>query len=186
MSSRSKAGTIIVMLMVAITIGFGAYYIINLQTQINSLKADLGDDSGVINTWHNILLDTIDVNATFEPIGQLNTTIVVNTGEWVHVSFAGNAKIDPIDTLRHSLIFYFAIDGVMRAPGFVYEEVLDDATEDDVEWIPISFYAIFEDLDPGTYVISIYVEVAYNTCPAQIGGLNSFFGSSLLTQTLIP
>ena len=58
----SKAGTIIVMLMLVITIGFGAFYIINLQTQINSLKES---DSGVVNTWHNILLDTIDVNATF-------------------------------------------------------------------------------------------------------------------------
>ncbi|MHA1190894.1 MAG: hypothetical protein ACTSP9_01190 [Promethearchaeota archaeon] len=182
MSSRSKAGTIIVMLIVAITIGFGAYYIINLQTQINSLK----DDSGVVNTWHNILLNTIDVNSTFEPIGQLNTTIEVNAGEWVHVSFAGNAKLDPTDTLRHSLVFYFAIDDELKAPGFVYEENLDDATEDDVEWVPISFYAIFEDLVPGTYIISIHVTVSYNYCPAQIGGLNSFFGSSLLTQTLIP
>ena len=188
MSNRSKAGTIIVMLMVAITIGFGAYYIINLQTQINSLKEnDSGVvNTGIINTWHNILLDTIDVNATFEPIGQLNTTIEVNTGEWVYVSFAGNAKLDPSDTLRHSLVCYFAIDGDLKAPGFVYEEILDDATEDDVEWIPISFYAIFEDLVPGTYVISIYVAVSYNICPAQIGGLNSYFGSSLLTQTLIP
>ena len=183
MSSRSKAGTIIVMLMVAITIGFGAYYIINLQTQINSLKEN---DSGIVHTWHNILLDTVEVNTTFEPIDQLNTTIEVNTGEWVYVSFAGNAKLDPTDTLRHSLICYFAIDGEFKAPGFVYEESLDDATEDDVEWIPISFYAIFEDLVPGTYVISIHVTVAYNACPAQIGGLSSFMGSSLFTQTLIP
>jgi len=183
MSIRSKAGTIIIMLMVAITIGFGTYFIINLQTQINSLKEN---NSGVVNTWHNILLDTIDVNATFEPIDQLNTTIQVNAGEWVYVSFAGNAKLDPSDTLRHSLICYFAIDGELKAPGFVYEETLDDATEDDVEWIPISFYAIFEDLDPGTFVISIYVAVSYNVCPAQIGGVNSFMGSSLLIQTLIP
>ena len=179
----SKAGTIIVVLMVVITIGFGAFYIINLQTQINGLKES---DSGDVNTWHNILLDTIDVNATFEPIGQLNTTIEVNSGEWVYVAFAGNAKLDPSDTLRHSLICYFAIDGELKAPGFVYEEILDDATEDDVEWIPISFYAIFEDLDPGTYVISIYVSISYNTCPGQIGGVSSFMGSSLLTQTLIP
>ena len=179
----SKAGTIIVMLMLVITIGFGAFYIINLQTQINSLKES---DSGVVNTWHNILLDTIDVNATFEPISQLNTTIEVNAGEWVYVSFASNAKLDPSDTLRHALICYFATDGELKAPGFVYEESLDDATEDDVEWIPINFYAIFEDLDPGTHVISIHVAVSYNTCPAQIGGLPSFMGSSLLTQTLIP
>jgi len=103
----SKAGTIIVMLMLVITIGFGAFYIINLQTQINSLKES---DSGVVNTWHNILLDTIDVNATFEPISQLNTSIEVNAEEWVHVTFAGNAKLDPSDTLRHSLICYFGID----------------------------------------------------------------------------
>ena len=184
MSSRSKAGTIIIMLIIAITIGFGAYSIINLQTQINGLKENY---SGVTNSWHNILLNTIDVNATiFEPIGQLNTTIEVNTGEWVHVSFAGNAKLDPTDTLRHALICYFAIDGDLKAPGFVYEESLDDATEDDVEWIPISFYAIFENLVPGTYIISIYVSVVYNACPAQIGGVNSFMGSSMLTQTLIP
>ena len=183
MSNRSKVGTIILILMVAITIGFGAFYIINLQTQINSLKEN---DSGVVNTWHNILLDTIEVNFTFEPINQLNTTIEVNTGEWVYVSFVGNARIEPSDTLRHSLIFYFAIDGETKAPGFVYEEILDDATEDDVEWIPINFYAIFEDLDPGTHVISIHVRVSYNPCPAQIGGINSFMGSSLLTQTLVP
>ncbi len=183
MSNRSKVGTIIILLIVAITIGFGAYYIINLQTQINSLKEN---DSGVVNTWHNILLDTINVNTTFEPISQLNTTIQVNAGEWVYVSFAGNAKLDPSDTLRHSLIIYFAIDGELKAPGFVYEENLDDATEDDIEWIPINFYAIFENLDPGNYVISIYVEVSYNPCPAQIGGVNSFMGSSLLVQTLIP
>jgi len=184
MSSRSKAGTIIVMLIVVVTIGFGAYYIINLQTQIDSLKEN---DSGVVNTWHNILLETIDVsNNTYEPISQLNTTIEVNAGEWVHVSFAGNANLDPSDTLRHSLICYFAIDGELKAPGFVYEEILEDATQDDVKWIPISFYAIFEDLDPGSHVISIYVSIIYNSCPAQIGGVNSFMGSSLLTQTLIP
>ena len=169
--------------MLVITIGFGAFYIINLQTQINSLKES---DSGVVNTWHNILLDTIDVNATFQPISQLNTSIEVNAEEWVHVTFAGNAKLDPSDTLRHSLICYFGIEGELKAPGFVYKESLDDATEDDIEWIPISFYAIFEDLDPGTYVISIYVSVSFNPCPAQIGGVSSFMGSSLLTQTLIP
>jgi len=177
------------MLIIALTIGFGAYYIINLQTQINNLKENYSgveNDSGVVNTWHNILLVTIDVNNTFEPISQLNTTIEVNTGEWVYVSFAGNAKLDPSDTLRHALICYFAIDGDLKAPGFVYEENLDDATEDDVEWIPINFYAIFEDLDPGTYLISIYVGVSYNACPAQIGGVNSFMGSSLLIQTIIP
>ena len=183
MSNSSKAGTIIVMLIVAITIGFGAYYIINLQTQINSLKES---NSGVVNTWHNILLDTIDVNATFEPIGQLNTTIEVNAGEWVYVSFAGNAKLDPIDTLRHSLIFYFAVDGDLDPPGFVYEEILASATEDDIEWVPVCFHAIFKDLVSGTYVISVYVAVIYNTCPGQVGGVNNNMGSSLLIQTLIP
>jgi len=183
MSNRSKVSTIIILLMGAIIIGFGTYFIINLQTQINKLD---GKNSGIVNTWYSLLLDTIDVNSTYEPIDQLNNTIEVNSGEWVYISFAGNAKLDPIDTLRHSLIFYFAIDGDLEAPGFVYEEILDNATEDDVEWIPVSFYAIFKDLDPGTYVISIYVSVAYNTCPAQIGGVNSFMGSSLLIQTLIP
>ncbi len=94
--------------------------------------------------------------------------------------------MDPIDTLRHSLIMYFAIDGDVKRPGFVYEEILDNATEDDVEWIPVSFYAIFKDLDPGTHLISIYVGVIYNTCPGQVGGVNSNMGSSLLIQTLIP
>lgn len=131
-------------------------------------------------------METIDVNLTYEPIDQLNTTIAVNSGEWVYVSFAGNAKLDPTDTLRHSLVFFFAVDGDLQPPGFVYEEILGSATEDDVEWIPVSFYAIFKDLDPGNYIISIYVSVVYNSCPAQIGGLNTNFGSSLLIQTLIP
>jgi hypothetical protein len=150
--------------------------------QINNLSGD----SGVVNTWYTLLLDTVDVNNTYEPIDPLNTTIEVNAGEWVYISFAGNAKLDPIDTLRHSLIFYFAIDGDLDPPGFVYEENLDDATEDDIEWVPVSFYAIFKDLDPGTYVISIYVAVIYNTCPGQVGGVNSNMGSSLFIQTLIP
>ena len=131
-------------------------------------------------------MDTIDVNSTYEPIDQLNTTITVNSGEWVYISFAGNAKLDPADTLRHSLVFYFGIDGDLQPPGFVYEESLGSATEDDVEWIIVSFYAIFKDLVPGSYIISIYVSVIYNPCPAQVEGLKGFFGSSLLIQTLIP
>ena len=182
MSNKAKAGTIIIIVIVAIFIGFGAFYVINLQAQINELKS-----RGITNTWYTLLLNTIDVNfTTFEPIDPLNTTISVNSGEWVYISFAGNAKLDPADTLRHSLIFYFAIDGALRAPGFVYEEILDDPTEDDVDWIPVSFYAVFTDLIPGTYIISVYVAVIYNACPAQIGGVNSFMGSSLLIQTLIP
>lgn len=182
MSDRSKASTIILIVIGATIIGFGAFYIINLQIQINNLSGD----SGIVNTWYTLLLDTVDVNNTYEPIDPLNTTIEVNAGEWVYISFAGNAKLDPIDTLRHSLIMYFAIDGDVKRPGFVYEEILDNATEDDVEWIPVSFYAIFKDLDPGTHLISIYVGVIYNTCPGQVGGVNSNMGSSLLIQTLIP
>ena len=160
-------------------LGIGVYQLFFVSTP------SVGE-SGVVNTWHSVLLDTIDVNFTYEPIDQLNTTIEVSSGEWVYISFAGNAKLDPSDTLRHSLIFYFAVDGTLRSPGFVYEENLDNASEDDVEWIPVSFYAIFKDLDPGIYVISIHVSIVYNPCPAQIGGVNSFMGSSLLIQTLIP
>lgn len=181
MSNRSKASIIILILMGAI-IGFGTYYIINLQMQVNQLSGG----SGVKNTWYTLLLDNIDVNNTYEPINQLNTTIEVNTGEWVYIAFAGGAKLDPTDTLRHSIGFYFAIDGELEPPGFVYEETLAVGTQDDIEWIPVSFHAIFKDVNPGTYIISIYVAVLYNTCPAQIGGLNVFMGSSLLIQTLIP
>jgi hypothetical protein len=183
MSKRAKAGTIIILVIGAVLIGFGAFYIINLQTQINELKSG---DSGITNTWYTLLLNTVNVNTTYEPIDPLNTTIIVNSGEWVYFSFAGNAKLDPTDTLRHSLILYFAIDGALRAPGFVYEEILDDPTEDDVDWIPVSFHTIFKNIVPGTYVISVYVAVIYNPCPAQIGGVNSNMGSSLLIQTLIP
>jgi hypothetical protein len=186
MSNRTKAGTIILILIGAIIIGFGTFYIISLQMQINKLSIDSGTDSGIVNTWYTLLLDTVDVNNTYEPIDQLNTTIEVNTGEWVHISFTSNAKLDPTDTLRHSIGFYFAINSELEPPGFVYEEILENGAQDDVEWIPVSFYAIFKDLDPGTYIISIYVAVLYNTCPAQIGGLNTFMGSSLLIQTLIP
>jgi hypothetical protein len=182
MSNSSKASTIILILIGAGVIGFGTYYIINLQMQVNQLSGG----SGVKNTWYTLLLDNVDVNNTYEPIGQLNTTIEVSTGEWVYIVFAGGVRLDPADTLRHAIGFYFAIDGVLEAPGFVYEETLAVGTQDDIEWIPVSFYAIFKDLDPGTYIISIHVAVLYNTCPAQIGGLNSFMGSSLLIQTIIP
>ncbi|MFW9901896.1 MAG: hypothetical protein ACFFDY_11550 [Candidatus Thorarchaeota archaeon] len=177
--SKSSGLAVLALIIALGALGIGVY-------QIFFVSAPPVDESGVVNTWHNLLLNTIDVNSSYEPIDQLNTSIEVNSGEWVYVSFAGNAKLDPIDTLRHSLILYFAVDGDLQTPGFVYEEILDNAAEDDVEWIPISFYAIFKDLDPGTYVISIYVAVIYNTCPAQIGGVNSFMGSSLLIQTLIP
>ncbi|MFW9970756.1 MAG: hypothetical protein ACFFDF_11215 [Candidatus Odinarchaeota archaeon] len=183
MSNRSKVSTIIIILIGATLIGFGTYYIINLQMQINNLKSD----SGIVNSWYTLLLGNIDVNNnTYEPIGQLNTTIEVNNGEWVYIAFTGNAKLDPSDTLRHSIGFFFAIDGALRSPGFVYEEILENAAQDDVEWIPLSFFAIFKDVDPGTYIISVYTGVIYNPCPAQIGGLNPNFGSSLLIQTLIP
>jgi hypothetical protein len=183
MGNRSKAGIIIILLVGVILIGFGTYFVINLQAQIDQLKSK---DSGIVSTWYTLLLDNVDVNSTYEPIDQLNTTIEVNDGEWVYISFAGNAKLDPVDTLRHALIFYFAIDGALQAPGFVYEENLDDATEDDIEWVPVSFHAMFKNLDLGTYIISIYVAVMYNACPGEIGGVNSFMGSSLLIQTLIP
>ncbi|MFX0024371.1 MAG: hypothetical protein ACFE9S_18780 [Candidatus Hermodarchaeota archaeon] len=182
MSNSSKASTIILILIGAVIIGFGSYYIINLQMQVNQLSGD----SGVKNTWYTLLLDTFDVNDSYEPIDPLNTTIEVSTGEWVYISFTGNLKLDPSDLLRHSVGFFFAFDGALRAPGFVYEEILENAAQDDVEWIPVSFYAIFKDIDPGTYIISVYVAVLYNTCPAQIGGLNPNFGSALLIQTLIP
>jgi hypothetical protein len=185
MSSKSKGGLITLLVICCVIIGFGFYYIFNLQSQINQISSD-GDGAGIVNTWHAELLDTIDVNFTYEPIDQLNTTITVNSGEWVYVSFVGNARLNPTDTLRHSLVFYFAIDGDLQAPGAVYEESLGNAGEDDVEWIPVSFYVVFKDIDPGTYIISVYVAVIYNSCPAEIGGINSFFGSSLLVQTLIP
>ena len=177
--SKSSGLAVFALIIALGALGLGVY-------QIFFVSEPSVDESGLVNTWHNLLLNTVDVNSTYEPIDQLNTTIEVNNGEWVYVSFAGNAKLDPTDTLRHSLILYFAIDGDLQTPGFVYEENLDNATEDDVEWIPVSFYAMFKDLDPGSYVVSIYVSVAYNTCPAQIGGVNSFMGSSLLIQTLIP
>jgi len=177
--SKSSGIAVLALIIALGALGLGVY-------QIIFVSPPTIEESGVVNTWHSLLLNTIDVNSTYEPIDQLNTTIEVNSGEWVYISFAGNAKLDPIDTLRHALIFYSAIDGDLQAPGFVYEENLDNATEDDIEWIPVSFYVIFKDLDPGTYVISIHVSVAYNSCPAQIGGVNSFMGSSLLIQTLIP
>ncbi len=182
MSNRSKTGTIVLLIIGAGIIGFGTYYIINLQIQINKLSSN----SGIKNTWYTLFLNTVDVNNTYEPIDQLNTTIEVNAGEWVYVSFTSNAKLDPTDTLRHSIGFYFAIDGEVEPPGFVYEEILENGSQDDVEWIPVSFYALFKDLEPGIHIISIYVAVLYNTCPAQIGGLNIFMGSSVLIQTLIP
>ena len=102
--SRKSIGLVITLLLINIVIvGIGFYYIFNLQTQVERLSAD--SQSGIVNTWHNILLDTIDVNSTYEPIDQFNTSITVNSGEWVLVSFSGNAKIDPSDTLRHALIF---------------------------------------------------------------------------------
>jgi len=200
MSNKSKGFIIILLVIIVGIIGFGIYYIFDLQTQIKKLDNQLseeiealddqislisdGNNTGIVRTWYSTLLNTIDVNSTFEPIDQLNTTIEVNSGEWVYISFASNAKLDPVDTLRHALHFYFAIDGDLEAPGFVYEESLGNASEDDVEWIPVSFYTIFKDLEPGSYIISIHVAVAYNTCPAQIGGTTSYMGSSLLIQTL--
>ncbi len=46
MSDRSKASTIILIVIGATIIGFGAFYIINLQIQINNLSGD----SGIVNT----------------------------------------------------------------------------------------------------------------------------------------
>jgi len=195
MSGRSKAGIIILLLLCVIIIGFGAYYIINLQGQIDDLNNQINElsgdstsnnNTGIIKTWYSQSLDTINVNTTYEPLDPLNTTIEVNSGEWVYISFASNARIDPSDTLRHALHFYFAIDGVSKAPGFVYEEILEDSNQDDVQWIPVCFHAVYKDLVPGTYVISILVAMTYNPCPAQIGGTTSYMGSSLLIQTLIP
>ncbi|MFX1569266.1 MAG: hypothetical protein ACFFCV_12955 [Promethearchaeota archaeon] len=177
--SKSSGLAVFALIIALGALGLGVY-------QMFFVSAPSIDESGVVHTWHNLLLNTIDVNSTYEPIDPLNTTIQVNSGEWVYTSFAGNAKLDPTDTLRHSLIFYFVVDGDFQTPGFVYEENLDNATEDDVDWIPVSFYAIFDDLDPGSHVISVHVSVVYNPCPAQVGGVNSFMGSSLLIQTLIP
>ncbi len=177
--SKSSGLAVLALIIALGALGLGVY-------QIFFISTPPVDESGLVNTWHNIVLNTIDVNSTYEPIDQLNTTIEVNNGEWVYVSYASNAEMDPTDTLRHSLILYFVIDGDFQTPGFVYEENLDNATEDDIEWIPVNFYAVFKDLDPDTYVISVHVAVIYIYCPAQIGGVSSFMGSSLLIQTLIP
>ena len=177
--SKSSGLAVFALIIALGALGVGVY-------QIFFVSTPTGDQSGIVNTWHKLLLNTIDVNSTYEPIDPLNTTIEVNSGEWVYVSFASNAKLDPADTLRHALILYIGIDGDLTAPGFIYEEDLDGVTEDQIEWIPLSFYAIFKDLDPGTHVISIHVAILYNPCPGQIGGETSNMGSSLLIQTLIP
>ncbi|MCP4762082.1 MAG: hypothetical protein GY870_09885 [archaeon] len=183
MNDKSNAGTIILVVIGALVIGVEGLTIMNQQNQISGLE----NASGIKNTWYTLFLETINVNSTgYEPIVPLNTTINVSSGEWVYVSFATNAKLDPVDNLRHSLNFLFTVDGVAKAPGFVYEEILANATEDDVEWIPVNFHAIFKDITPGDHSICIVVLVNYMPCIGFIGGVTGSMGSSLLIQTLIP
>lgn len=190
MGEHLSTAAVLLFLIVIAGVGYGIYRIMGIESQLSDTDGECDcDEPGVTNSYYTEIIENHDINfssASTEErtLDVLETTIKVEKGEWVYISFVTSAQINPSDTLRHAMQFFFTIDGVAQYPGFSYEESLDTASDDDIEYVPISIFAVFDDVDAGTHDICIMIYISYNPCPAEIG--SSSLGTALLVQTLNP
>ncbi|MHA1683506.1 MAG: hypothetical protein ACTSUE_21380 [Promethearchaeota archaeon] len=172
--------SILVVLMGAL--GYMGYKIYDLNGKVNST---IEPPSGLVHSWFTRTNDSILVNSTLEPINQLNTSIYVNSGEWVHVSFSCNAKIQITGATRASLEFFILVDGVSQwVPTFMLDQMPD--TDNDDEWTTVTFFGVLPSVTAGAHSITIGVMTVYGSCIASVGGGLSNSGSNLLIQTILP
>jgi hypothetical protein len=164
MGKKSTVIALIAICFGVVGIGFGAFTMINFQTQLNTR-------TGVSNSWYDTSQSMFspDSGTQFVVIPGLSVDITVNTGENVFISYIGTALL--IDT---RIEYKICINNYDQQYGEVSS---DDAN--DILTISIALQHVNQTINPGTYTVNVWVR-------EEIGTGLTVYANTLFVQTFIP